>query len=232
MSNTSPVITIDGPSGSGKGTIASRLAKLLGFTLLDSGALYRVLGLAAERGGLAPGSDNEAIAALARTVEIGFGQPNVDSPWVEESVWLGSDDVSLAIRTDEAGAMASQVAAIPAVRAALLQRQRDFLGENGLVADGRDMGTTVFPDAALKVFLTASVEARADRRYKQLIGKGIDAILPALLGELKERDARDTQRSASPMKPALDAIIIDSTVMSIEQVMAQITHLAREKLIG
>ena len=230
MSNTSPVITIDGPSGSGKGTIASRLAKLLGFTLLDSGALYRVLGLAADRDGLAPGSDSETIAALARRVEIGFGQQNVDSPWVEGSVWLGSDDVSLAIRTDEASAMASQVAAIPAVRAALLQRQRDFLGANGLVADGRDMGTTVFPDAALKVFLTASVEARADRRYKQLIGKGIDAILPALLSELEERDARDTQRSASPLKPAVDAVIIDSTMMSIEQVMAQITDLAREKL--
>ncbi|MDP5002298.1 MAG: (d)CMP kinase, partial [OM182 bacterium] len=149
MSNTNPVITIDGPSGSGKGTIASRLAKLLNFTLLDSGALYRVLGLAADREGLAPVSDSDAIAALARKVEIGFGQPNVDSPWVEGSVWLGSDDVSLAIRTDEASAMASQVAAIPAVRAALLQRQRDFLGANGLVADGRDMGTTVFPDAAL-----------------------------------------------------------------------------------
>lgn len=230
MSNTSPVITIDGPSGSGKGTIASRLAKLLGFTLLDSGALYRVLGLAADRGGLAPGSDSEAIAALARRVEIGFGQPNVGSPWVEGSVWLGSDDVSLAIRTDEASAMASQVAAIPAVRSVLLQRQRDFLGANGLVADGRDMGTTVFPDAALKVFLTASVEARADRRYKQLIGKGIDAILPAILSELEERDARDTQRSASPLKPAVDAVIIDSTMMSIEQVMAQITDLARGKL--
>ena len=232
MSNSSAVITIDGPSGSGKGTVASRLAKLLGFTLLDSGALYRVLGLVASREGLAPISDSDAIAALAHSVEIGFGQPNVDLPWVEGSVWLGSDDVSLAIRNDEASAMASKVAAIPAVRAALLQRQRDFLGAHGLVADGRDMGTTVFPDAALKIFLTASVEARADRRYKQLIGKGIDAILPALLGELKERDARDTQRSASPMKPALDAIIIDSTVMSIEQVMAQITHLAREKLIG
>jgi cytidylate kinase len=230
LSNASPVITIDGPSGSGKGTIASRLANLLGFTLLDSGALYRVLGLAADREGLAPGSDSETIAALARRVEIGFGKPNVDSPWVEGSVWLGSDDVSLAIRTDEASAMASQVAAIPAVRAALLQRQRDFLGANGLVADGRDMGTTVFPDAALKVFLTASVEARADRRYKQLIGKGIDAILPALLSELEERDARDTQRSASPLKPAVDAVIIDSTMMSIEQVMAQITDLAREKL--
>jgi len=180
--------------------------------------------------GLAPGSDSEAIAALARRLEIGFGHPNVDSPWVEGSVWLGSDDVSLAMRTDEASAMASQVAAIPAVRAALLQRQRDFLGANGLVADGRDMGTTVFPDAALKVFLTASVEARADRRYKQLIGKGIDAILPALLSELEERDARDTQRSASPLKPAVDAVIIDSTMMSIEQVMAQITDLAREKL--
>ena len=230
MSNPSPVITIDGPSGSGKGTIASRLAKLLGFTLLDSGALYRVLGLAANKEGLVPASDSEAIAALARQVEIGFGRPNAGSPWVEGSVWLCNDDVSLAIRTDEASAMASQVAAIPAVRTALLQRQRDFLGGQGLVADGRDMGTTVFPDAAIKVFLTASVEARADRRYKQLIGKGIDAILPSLLSEIEERDARDTQRSTSPLKPAVDAIIIDSTMMSIERVMAQIIDLARDRL--
>ena len=230
MSKHNPVITIDGPSGSGKGTIASRLAKLLGFTLLDSGALYRVLGLAAQRSGLAADGDSLAIAQLASKINIGFGRPNGESPWVEGSVWLASEDVSLAIRTDEASAAASQVAAIPAVRASLLQRQRDFLGPNGLIADGRDMGTTVFPNAALKVFLTASVEARADRRYKQLIGKGIGAILPALLSELQERDARDIQRSASPLKPAKDAITIDSTAMSIEQVMAQITDLARIRL--
>ena len=224
------VITIDGPSGSGKGTIASRLATRLGFTLLDSGALYRVLGLAAQRANLSPDADSDAIAELANNLDIGFGRSSADSPWIEGSVWLGIEDVSLAIRTDEASAMASQVAVIPAVRTALLQRQRDFLSANGLVADGRDMGTTVFPDAAVKIFLTASVEARAERRYKQLIGKGIDAILPALLSELQARDARDMQRSASPLKPADDAITIDSTAMSIEQVMSQVIDLVHKKL--
>jgi len=224
------VITIDGPSGSGKGTIASRLATRLGFTLLDSGALYRVLGLAAQRANLSPDADSDAIAELANNLDIGFGRSSADSPWIEGSVWLGIEDVSLAIRTDEASAMASQVAVIPAVRTALLQRQRDFLSANGLVADGRDMGTTVFPNAAVKIFLTASVEARAERRYKQLIGKGIDAILPALLSELQARDARDMQRSASPLKPADDAITIDSTAMSIEQVMSQVIDLVQKKL--
>ncbi len=223
-------ITIDGPSGSGKGTIASRLAKRLGFTLLDSGALYRVLGLAAQRANLSPDADSDAIAELANNLDIGFGRPSIDSPWIEGSVWLGIEDVSLAIRTDEASAMASQVAAISAVRTALLQRQRDFLSANGLVADGRDMGTTVFPNAAVKIFLTASVEARAERRYKQLIGKGIDAILPNLLSELQARDARDMQRSASPLKPANDAITIDSTAMSIEQVIFQVIDLVNKKL--
>jgi cytidylate kinase len=224
------VITIDGPSGSGKGTIASRLATRLGFTLLDSGALYRVLGLAAQRANLSPDADSDAIAELANNLDIGFGRSSTDSPWIEGSVWLGIEDVSLAIRTDEASAMASQVAVIPAVRTALLQRQRDFLSANGLVADGRDMGTTVFPNAAVKIFLTASVEARAERRYKQLIGKGIDAILPALLSELQARDARDMQRSASPLKPADDAITIDSTAMSIEQVMSQVIDLVHKRL--
>jgi len=224
------VITIDGPSGSGKGTIASRLATRLGFTLLDSGALYRVLGLAAQRANLSPDADSDAIAELANNLDIGLGRSSADSPWIEGSVWLGIEDVSLAIRTDEASAMASQVAVIPAVRTALLQRQRDFLSANGLVADGRDMGTTVFPNAAVKIFLTASVEARAERRYKQLIGKGIDAILPALLSELQARDARDMQRSASPLKPADDAITIDSTAMSIEQVMSQVIDLVHKRL--
>ena len=228
MSNS--VITIDGPSGSGKGTIASRLATLLGFTLLDSGALYRVLGLAAQRAKLSPDADSEAIAELASSLDIRFGRPSIDVPWSEGSVWLDNEDVSLAIRNDEASAMASQVAAIPAVRTALLQRQRDFLSANGLVADGRDMGTTVFPNAAVKIFLTASVEARAERRYKQLIGKGIDVILPALLSELQARDARDTQRSASPLRPAEDAITIDSTEMSIEQVMSQVIDLVNKRL--
>ncbi len=230
LSAARPVITIDGPSGSGKGTIASRLAQRLGFTLLDSGALYRVLGLAALRAGLKPEEDQEAIAALAADLPIHFGRAVTDAPWKDDSVWLGAEEVSLAIRTDEASAWASLVAAIPAVRASLLQRQRDFLGDAGLVADGRDMGTTVFPEAPLKVFLTASVEARAERRHKQLIAKGIDAILSALLRELQERDARDTQRSASPLRAAEDAITIDSTDMSIEQVMAQIEELIAIKI--
>lgn len=235
------VITIDGPSGSGKGTIAAQLAQTLGYALLDSGALYRVLGLAAARAGLDPEDSPEAIAALASALPIRFGRPQESAEFVEGSVWLGDEEVSLEIRTDAASAMASQVAAIPAVRASLLQRQRDFLpvkglqakglDAKGLVADGRDMGTTVFPRAALKIFLTASVEARAERRYKQLIAKGIDAILPALLRELQARDERDTQRSASPLRPAPDAVLIDSTELSIEQVLSKVLGLAQERLL-
>ena len=237
MSKPSPVITIDGPSGSGKGTIASRIATELDFTLLDSGALYRVLGLAAQRQALDPSRDPLAIAELAAALPIAFGRPEATIPWQEGSVWLGSEEVGLVIRTDEASAMASEVAAIPQVRAALLQRQRDFAlplegapEGLGLVADGRDMGTTVFPDAPLKIYLTASVEARAERRYKQLIAKGIDAILPALLSELQARDARDTGRAASPLRPAEGAVVIDSTQKSIEEVMAQVRELVLENI--
>lgn len=227
------VITIDGPSGSGKGTLAASLAKKLGFALLDSGALYRVLGLAASREGLDPESDSAAISALAASLPLAFGRRPGSDTLVEGAVYLDQEDVSLAIRTDEVSAMASRVAALPSVRSALLERQRSFQAGSGLVADGRDMGTTVFPSATLKVFLTASADARANRRYKQLIAKGIDANLPALRQQLEERDARDRARSASPLRPAEDAFVIDSTELSIQQTEAQLEALARGKgLLG
>ena len=213
--NKPPVITIDGPSGSGKGTIASRVAQSLGFSLLDSGALYRVLGIACDRYGVDL-SIPSAVANLARELDIHFGISG------EGSVWLDGEDVSLAIRTDLGSDLASKVGAIEAAREALFQRQLAFREGPGLVADGRDMGTTVFPDATLKIFLTASLDARAQRRYKQLIGKGIDAILPALLRDLKERDRRDTERVISPLKPAEDAIVIDTTDLTIDQVVKKV----------
>ena len=210
--NKAPVITIDGPSGSGKGTVASRIAESLSFSLLDSGALYRVLGIACDRYGIDL-SDPPAVANLARNLDIQFGRSG------EGSVWLDDEDVSLEIRTDLGSDMASKIGAIGAARKALFQRQLAFREVPGLVADGRDMGTTVFPDATLKIFLTASLDARAQRRHKQLIGKGIDAILPALLQDLKERDRRDTERAISPLKAAEDAIVIDTTDLTIDQVV-------------
>ena len=216
--NKAPVIAIDGPSGSGKGTIASRVAEALGFALLDSGALYRVLGIACHQHNVDL-SDPAAVANLAKGLDIQFGLSG------EGSVWVDGGDVSRAIRTDLGSDMASKVGAIEEAREALFQRQLDFRKPPGLVADGRDMGTTVFPDATLKIFLTASAEERAQRRYKQLIGKGIDAILPALLRDLKERDRRDSERTVSPLKPAEDAIVIDTTDLTIDQVVNQVLEL-------
>lgn len=220
-----PVITIDGPSGSGKGTVAVRLAEKLGFTLLDSGALYRSVGIAALRGGIDL-RDHQQIAELARHLNIEFG---VSSP---DSVWLDGEDVSLEIRTDIGSELASQIGAIPAAREALYERQMAFRKAPGLVADGRDMGTVVFRDAIIKIYLTARPEERAQRRYKQLIDKGIDASLPDLLRDLKERDARDSERPISPLKPAKDAVVLDTTDLHIDQVVAQVLDLVSERLVS
>tara|TARA_B100000446_G_scaffold188222_1_gene221306 strand:- start:247 stop:930 length:684 start_codon:yes stop_codon:yes gene_type:complete len=220
-----PVITIDGPSGSGKGTVAVRIAEKLDFTLLDSGALYRSVGIAALRGGIDL-RDHQQIAELARHLNIEFG---VSSP---DSVWLDGEDVSLEIRTDIGSELASQIGAIPAAREALYERQLAFRKAPGLVADGRDMGTVVFQDAIIKIYLTARPEERAQRRYKQLIDKGIDASLPDLLRDLKERDARDSERPISPLKPAKDAVVLDTTDLHIDQVVEQVLDLVSERLVS
>ena len=220
-----PVITIDGPSGSGKGTVAVRLAEKLGFTLLDSGALYRSVGIAALRGEIDL-RDHQQIAELARHLNIEFG---VSSP---DSVWLDGEDVSLEIRTDIGSELASQIGAIPAAREALYERQLAFRKAPGLVADGRDMGTVVFQDAIIKIYLTARPEERAQRRYKQLIDKGIDASLADLLQDLKERDARDSERPISPLKPAKDAVVLDTTDLHIDQVVEQVLDLVSERLVS
>jgi cytidylate kinase len=212
-----PVITIDGPSGSGKGTISRAVARALGWHFLDSGALYRAVGVAAFRSG-ADLADAVALAALALSADIRF-EDRIDG---EPHVWLGNEDISEAIRSEEAGQAASKVAAQPAVRDALLAKQRAFQQQPGLVADGRDMGTIVFPHAELKVFLTASATERARRRHKQLNEKGIRAILPALLREIEERDLRDRTRSVAPLIPAHDARTIDSTSQSIDDVVATV----------
>ena len=220
-----PVITIDGPSGSGKGTVAVRIAEKLGFTLLDSGALYRSVGIAALRGEIDL-RDHQQVAELARHLNIEFG---VSSP---DSVWLDGEDVSLEIRTDIGSELASQIGAIPAAREALYERQLAFRKAPGLVADGRDMGTVVFQDAIIKIYLTARPEERAQRRYKQLIDKGIDASLADLLRDLKERDARDSERPISPLKPAKDAVVLDTTDLHIDQVVEQVLDLVSERLVS
>jgi CMP/dCMP kinase len=212
-----PIVTIDGPSGSGKGTISRAVARHLGWHLLDSGALYRLVALAGGRAGLAA-EDQEGHAALAGTMDVVFGSDASG----EELVTLAGEDVTAAIRSETAGQGASRVAAWPVVRRALLERQRAFAAPPGLVADGRDMGTVVFPAADLKIFLTASPEERALRRYKQLKDKGSGVSLPALSREITERDLRDSTRAVAPLKPADDARVIDSTGLSIEAVVARV----------
>ncbi len=221
-----PVVTIDGPGGSGKGTISQLLAARLGWHYLDSGALYRVLGLAAQDAGI-PLTDAPALADLSQRIELAF-EPQADgSP---ARVYLNTQDVSARLRTEECGRWASEVAVLPPVRAALLQKQHDFRRPPGLVADGRDMGTTVFPAALLKIFLTASPEVRAERRYKQLKEKGLDVSLPLLLGEIRARDARDAERTASPLKPAADAEMLDTSTMSITEVVEHILARLQSRL--
>lgn len=216
-----PVVAIDGPSGVGKGTITQMLASRLGWHLLDSGALYRLTALAAERQGVAL-DDEAALAALALALDVRF-DPSVSGQ--PARVILSNDDVTQIIRTEACGNRASIVAALPQVRAALLQRQRDFQQMPGLVADGRDMGTVVFPAAMIKVFMTASAEVRADRRYRQLLAQGTSARIDDLLVEIRERDDRDMNRSAAPLRPAGDAVLIDTSDLSIEQVLDQVFQL-------
>ena len=218
-----PVITIDGPSGSGKGTIARQVAGALDMLLLDSGALYRLVALSAARAGKS-GADEAELARIAANLDVRFVSGN-DSA---EQIWLDGLEVSRELRTEECGALASKVAALPMVREALLSLQKGFRKPPGLVADGRDMGTTVFPDALLKVFLTASAAERAKRRHKQLKDKGIDVSLAALSRDIEERDRRDAERSVAPLRPADDARLLDSSNLTIEEVTRTVLDWAQE----
>lgn len=229
MTALAPIVAIDGPSGSGKGTIAGLLAQKLGWNLLDSGALYRLLAFAARNHGVDL-TNEEAMKVLAAHLDVQF---LAGAQGQGQRIILEGEEVTDAIRNEGIGAGASQVASLPAVREALLQRQRAFQEMPGLVADGRDMGTVVFPGAALKIFLTASAEERARRRYLQLKAKGDDVNLASLIDEIRARDERDTQRAVAPLKPAADAIQLDSTELSIEQVMERIlSEVANRDLAG
>lgn len=221
---SAPVVTIDGPVGSGKGTISTRLAERLGWHLLDSGALYRLVALRALRRDADPG-DPEALAQAAATLDCEFV-----SKGTRTRVYLDGEEVTGELRSEPVSQMASRVAAVPAVRTALVARQKAFRRPPGLVADGRDMGTVIFPDAAVKLFLTASVQARAERRYKQLKEKGESVNLPRLLQDLEARDARDTSRSVAPLAPAEGAILIDSTTLGINEVVEKAYKIIIEKL--
>lgn len=218
MNTESFVITIDGPSGAGKGTLSQLVAKRLGYHLLDSGALYRLVALSAHKLSINL-QDEQAIADVASHLQVKF---DVDGDATR--IFLVGEDVTDAIRHESVSMNASVVAAYPKVRNALLQRQKNFAQFPGLVADGRDMGTTVFPLAQVKIFLTASAEARAERRYKQLTQKGAAVDMAELIKDIKDRDDRDTNRSVSPLQPADDALVLDSTSMTIEQVLAAILH--------
>jgi cytidylate kinase len=226
MPSQSPVITVDGPSGAGKGTLCMLLAEKLGFHLLDSGAIYRVLALAAIHHGVDTESE-DALVPLATHLDVQF---IAEGELVK--VILEGEDVSGELRKEETGMAASKVAALPRVREALLRRQRAFSATPGLVADGRDMGTVVFTNAEAKIFLDASAEERANRRLKQLQGKGLDVKFDDLLSEIQERDDRDRNRPVAPLRPAEDALVLDSTSMNIEQVVEKALHYIESKLAG
>lgn len=223
------VITIDGPSGSGKGTIAGKLAAHYGYHFLDSGALYRLLGLAADQQALLTEPLNlERLEILAASLDIEFKIQTEQSTQTTQ-IMLNGEDVTDQIRTEEVGSMASKVAVIPSLREALFKRQRDFARKPGLVADGRDMGTVVFPEAAAKIYLTASAEARAARRVKQLQGLGVDVKIGAILADLQARDKRDMERTIAPLKPAPDALVVDSSILSVDQVFNTLIHFIDEQ---
>jgi cytidylate kinase len=219
-----PVLAVDGPGGSGKGTICRRVADAMGWHLLDSGALYRAVAVFAGQRGVAL-DDDDGLSALAAELPVKF-EPAED----DTRVILSGADVTRELRAETTGDLASRVAAIPAVREALVQRQRDFRKMPGLVADGRDMGTVIFPDAEAKVFLTAGAGERARRRYKQLVEKGIDANIDRLYDEIVERDRRDEQRAVAPLRPAPDARVIDTTTMSIDEVAESVISFLRSAL--
>lgn len=223
-SSAVPVITVDGPSGVGKGTVSRGLAEKLGWHRLDSGALYRILALAAVDAGVSL-RDTDAVAALAPKLDIRFTGDHEDN----EAIWVDGRNLRDRVRAEATGGLASQIAAAPAVRAALLQRQKDFRVAPGLIGDGRDMGTVVFPDAALKLFLTASAEERARRRLRQLSAAGQSAILEDLCTEISTRDERDRTRSVAPLVPASDAILIDTTFLNPTQVAERIDGLLKDR---
>jgi cytidylate kinase len=220
----SPVVTIDGPSGAGKGTVSALLAKQLGWHFLDSGAIYRVLAIASLHHQICA-DDELGLVPLASGLDVNFETSNNST-----RIILEGEDVTHAIRTEEVGAVASQIASLPRVREALLRRQRAFRQEPGLVADGRDMGTVVFVNADAKIFLTASADERANRRYNQLKDKGHDVSITRLLEDIRARDERDANRSVAPLVPSEDALVIDSTLMSIGQVLETITEFVEMKL--
>ncbi len=225
MSLSIPVICVDGPSGAGKGSLSQRLSSAFGFHLLDSGALYRLTALAAQQHNVAL-DDESALADLARNLDVSFIIADSDPP---VQAVLDGVNVDSELRTQQCAGDASTLAVFPAVREALLEQQRGFRQSPGLVADGRDMGTVVFPDAELKIFLTASAQERAERRHKQLIAKGISANLRALLKEIEVRDERDSSRSTAPLKPADDAIHIDTSGVSLQSVFEQVMSLTASK---
>ena len=219
-----PVITVDGPGGAGKGTLCFSLAERLGWHMLDSGALYRVTARAAERAGVDL-DDEAAVAGVAARLDVRF----LPAPGGMTRVLLAEDDITDAIRTEDCGVLASRIAAMRPVREALLERQRRFARAPGLVADGRDMGTVVFPGAPLKIYLTASAAARAERRYEQLLARGESVSLPRLLEAIEERDARDKNRADAPLVPADDAIVVDSTGIPADTVLDQVLREARSR---